>query len=87
MTLPELLLVWPSWTPHDLWRWVLLVTGCAVMARGLFSKNIRIRDSSTFHGFLFGKITHRRWEVIWMRTLLIAIGVAMIGMALGLGSR
>jgi hypothetical protein len=49
-----------SWTAGDLWRWLMLVVGLFFIGRGLFIKNVRIRDASTWEGWWRGKVATKR---------------------------
>lgn len=76
------MIVWPTWAARDLWRWGMLAIGFVMIAHGLLSKQMRIRDHGSWRGFLFGKIAEKRWQVVYMRALFVAIGVACIVSAL-----
>ena len=78
MTSAQLVLSPLSWTTGDLWRWLMLLFGLLSIGRGLFSKNVRMRDSSTWEGWWRGKIATKRWQVFYMRSLLVVIGLAFI---------
>jgi hypothetical protein len=65
----------------NLWRWILLVFGLLLIAHGLFSKNMRIRDSRSWHGTWKGKIVTKPWQVAFMRILFVLIGVGAINFA------
>jgi hypothetical protein len=75
-------MVWPTWTIRDLWRWALLTFGLLIIIRGLFSENLRMRDSRTLRGLWLGKVVTKLWQIIYMRTLHVVIGVALINFAL-----
>ena len=78
MTSAQLVLSPLGWTIGDLWRWLMLLFGLLSIGRGLFSKNVRIRDSSTWEGWWRGKIATKWWQVLYMRSLLVVIGLAFI---------
>src|SRR5215470_13210129 len=67
-----------TWTTGDLWRWLMLLFGVLFIGKGLFSRNVRIRDSSTVAGWWRGKIATKPWQVLYMRSLLVGIGIAFI---------
>jgi hypothetical protein len=77
-----ILILWPSWTRHDLWCWMMIVAGLAAIAHGLFSTNVRMRDNSSPYGIWRGKIVSKRWQVLYMRTFFVLIGAAAIICAL-----
>jgi hypothetical protein len=79
-------IVWPSWTTQDLWRWLMLAFGFALIVRGLLSKNVRIRDSRTLDGWWRGKVATKTWQIVYMRSLLVLIGVGCISVALTFGA-
>ncbi len=56
--------------------------GHGLMAQSLFSKNMRMRDSRTWKGAWRGKIVTKSWQIVYMRSLSILIGVVMIMCAL-----
>lgn len=68
-----------------MWRWLMLLFGLVLIVHGLFGKNIRIKNSSTWEGFWRGKIATKRWQVLLRRTLFVSIGVAAIEFALTFG--
>jgi hypothetical protein len=68
----------PSLTTRDMWRWVLIAMGAAFIAHGLFSKNMRIRDSRTWEGTWRGKIVSNPRQRVYMRSLFTLIGVSMV---------
>lgn len=76
-------IVWPSLTAHDLWRWLLLGMGVALIAHGLFSKHMRMRDPSTLSGAWKGKIVTKQWQILFMRTLFVVVGIATVAFAFG----
>ena len=76
------LTVWPGATAADLWRWLMLAVGALLIAHGILSKNVRIKDSRTWEGFWRGKIATKWWETLWMRTIFVGIGLAAIEFAL-----
>jgi hypothetical protein len=63
----------------------MLVLGLVLIGHGLFSNNMRVKDSRTWGGFWRGKIATKWWQVLWMRTLFVSIGVAAIAFALSFG--
>ena len=67
----------PSWTERDLWRWMMLAFAVICMGHGLFGRNVRMRDSRTFEGWLKGKVV-TGWKAIYMRILFVLIGIAAI---------
>jgi hypothetical protein len=77
----HVLIVWPGWAARDLWRWLMLVFGLLLVAHGLFSKSMRMRDSSTRYGLWKGKIVTKPWQVVLMRSIFVLIGVAVINFA------
>jgi hypothetical protein len=79
-------IVWPSWATQDLWRWLMLAFGFALVVRGLLSKNVRIRDSRTLGGWWRGKVAAKPWQIVYMRSLLVLIGVGFISFALTFGA-
>jgi hypothetical protein len=66
--------IWPSWAGHDLWRWGMVVLGWLLIAHGLFSKHMRMRDG------LGSRIAAKRWQIVYMRTLFLVIGVALFNL-------
>ncbi len=79
---PLPLIALPEWTVGDLWRWGLIAMGLVLVAHGLFSKNMRMRDSRTWEGTWRGKIVTKRWQIVYMRTLFTLIGAGAIVCAL-----
>jgi hypothetical protein len=67
---------------RNLWRWGLMGMGTVLIAHGLFSKNMRMRDSRTWKGAWRGKIVTKPWQIVYMRSLFALIGAAMIFCAL-----
>jgi hypothetical protein len=59
-----------AWAIHGLWRWTDLAMGLLLVAHGLFSKNMRMRDNRTLLGVWRGKIVTKPWQVLFMRTFL-----------------
>ena len=67
----------PRWTTGDLWRWGLIAMGAVLIAHGLFSKNMRMRDSRTWRLWRW-KIVTKPWQIVYRRSLFTLIGAAMI---------
>jgi len=77
----SILVCWPSWTVRDGWRWVMLLLALLLIAHSIFSRNMRMRDSSTWRGILRGRVVTKRWQNIYMRTLYVVIGVGALVLA------
>ena len=75
-------LVWPSWALRDLWRWMLIGLGVAVIFHSLFSKNMRIRHSSSLYGLWRGRLLKKPWQILLMRSFFVILGACCIASAL-----
>jgi hypothetical protein len=68
--------------PTDLWRWIMIALGLAVIVHGVASKHMRIRDSSTLYGLWRGKIVKKPWQVLLMRSFFVVLGICFVVFAL-----
>lgn len=73
---------WPHFNAADIWRWMMLALGVTLAAHGAFSREIRIRDSHTIEEWWKGKVATKPWQIVYMRTLFVAIGLCCIVFAL-----
>jgi len=64
---------------------MMLVFGLVGMIHGVFSKNMRIKDSRTWEGFWRGKIATKQWQILLMRIVFVTIGLAAVEFALTFG--
>jgi hypothetical protein len=65
------------WAADYLWRSPMVIFGLLCIAHGVFSKHMRIRDP----GKLRGKIAKKRWQIVYMRTFFIVLGVLILDFA------
>jgi len=75
-----LLMCWPGWAARDVWRWLMVAFGFLWIAHGVFSRNMRMRDSTTLDGWWRGKIA-TGWRELYMRGLFVLIGIGFITIA------
>ena len=71
-----LIAVLPAFAFRDLWRWIMLVLGILVIAHGLLSRHMRVRE-----GLWRGKVVKKRWQIVLMRSWFVLIGLAIAAMA------
>jgi hypothetical protein len=72
----------PHFNAADIWRWLALALGVALLVHGTFSRTMRMRDSRTTEGWWRGKVATKTWQIVYMRTLFITIGLCCIAFAL-----
>jgi hypothetical protein len=76
-----LLIFWRPGESLELWRWGIMAFGFSLVAHGLLRNHMTWPDYSTWRGFWFGRITKKRWQIVYKRTLFVLLGIGMVFMA------